>query len=76
MSAAPTRGRRLVARARSIVEARLPMPITHVVPVRHHETAPWSRRRRKVVAGVSLLGTGLLGAVAVGEAGLAARSTG
>jgi membrane protease YdiL (CAAX protease family) len=48
-------------RTRSQVEARLPMPITHVVPVQHTETAPVVRRRRRVVAGVSLLGTGLLG---------------
>ncbi len=37
------------------------MPITHVVPVQHPETAPVVRRRRRVVAGVSVLGTGLLG---------------
>ncbi len=37
------------------------MPITHVVPVQHPETASVVRRRRQVVAGVSLLGTGLLG---------------
>ena len=48
-------------RTRARVEARLPMPITHVVPVRHDETAPVVRRRRRVVAGVSLAGTGLLG---------------
>jgi membrane protease YdiL (CAAX protease family) len=43
------------------VEGKLPMPITHVVPVEHLETAPVVRRRRRVVAGVSVLGTGLLG---------------
>ena len=48
-------------RAQSQVEGRLPMPITHVVPVPHPETAPVVRRRRRVVAGVSVLGTGLLG---------------
>ncbi len=48
-------------RARSQVEARLPMPITHVVPVQHPETAAVVRRRRRGVAGVSVLGTGLLG---------------
>lgn len=48
-------------RARSRVGGRLPMPITHVVPVAHPETAAVVRRRRQVVAGVSLLGTGLLG---------------
>ena len=48
-------------RTRSQVEARLPMPLTHVVPVEHAETPSVVRRRRRVVAGVSLLGTGLLG---------------
>jgi membrane protease YdiL (CAAX protease family) len=48
-------------RARRVVEARLPLPITHVVGVEHPETATVVRRRRRVVAGVSLLGTGLLG---------------
>ena len=41
---------------------RLPMPITHVVPIVHHETDDVVRRRRRVVAGVSVLGAGLLGA--------------
>ena len=49
------------ARARDRAEGLLPMPITHVVPVSHRETAPVVRRRRRVVAGVSALGTGLLG---------------
>lgn len=48
-------------RARSGVGARLPMPITHVVPVEHRETPAVAARRRRVVAGVSVLGTGLLG---------------
>ncbi|HEY8092334.1 MAG TPA: hypothetical protein VID93_01075, partial [Acidimicrobiales bacterium] len=48
-------------RAGRLLEARLPLPITHVVPVEHHETAAVSGRRRRVVAGVSILGTGLLG---------------
>jgi membrane protease YdiL (CAAX protease family) len=48
-------------RARDDVGARLPMPITHVVPVEHVETDAVIRRRRRIVAGVSLLGTGLLG---------------
>ena len=46
---------------RRLLEARLPLPITHVVPVRHLETTAVVRRRRRVVAGVSVLGTGLLG---------------
>lgn len=41
--------------------ARLPMPITHVVPVEHVESSYVVRRRRRVVAGVSVLGTALLG---------------
>lgn len=48
-------------RARQLFEARLPLPITHAVPVEHLETAAVVRRRRRVVAGVSVLGTGLLG---------------
>ena len=37
------------------------MPITHVAPVEHPESASVVARRRRVVSGVSLLGTGLLG---------------
>lgn len=48
-------------RIRARLESRLPMPITHVVPVEHPETDDVIARRRRVVAGVSLLGTGLLG---------------
>jgi membrane protease YdiL (CAAX protease family) len=48
-------------RARTRVEGRLPLPITHVVRVEHVETPAVVRRRRLVVAGVSVLGTGLLG---------------
>lgn len=40
---------------------QMPMPLTHVVPVDHRETAAVKRRRRRVVAGVSVLGAGLLG---------------
>ncbi len=47
--------------AREVVGARLPMPITHVVPIVHPEPQSVILRRRRVVAGVSLLGTGLLG---------------
>ncbi len=39
----------------------LPMPITHVVPVDHEESEQVVRRRRRVVAGVSVAGAGLLG---------------
>jgi len=48
-------------RARRVLEARVPLPITHVVPVEHPETPAVVRRRRRVVAGVAVLGTGLLG---------------
>ena len=48
-------------RARHGVEGRLPLPLTHVVPIVHLETDAVVRRRRRVVAGASLLGTGLLG---------------
>lgn len=41
---------------------QLPMPITHVVPVQHEESQAVRRRRRRVVAGVSVTGAGLLGA--------------
>lgn len=41
--------------------ARLPMSIRHVVPIEHFESPAVIFRRRCVVAGVSLLGTGLLG---------------
>ncbi len=37
------------------------MPITHVVPVEHLESKAVKSRRRRVVGGVSVLGTGLLG---------------
>ncbi len=43
------------------VGSRLPLPITHVVPVEHRESAAVLRRRRRVVSAVSVLGTGLLG---------------
>lgn len=48
-------------RARIEFESRLPMPLRHVVPIRHDESAAVVWRRRRVVAGVSVLGTGLLG---------------
>jgi len=38
------------------------MPLTHVVPVDHDETAAVVRRRQRVVAAVAVLGAGLLGA--------------
>ncbi len=48
-------------RAREELGSRLPMPITHVVPIEHSESAAVITRRRRIVAGVSVLGTGLLG---------------
>jgi len=57
----PSRAPAWWRRAQHAVEARLPLPLTHVVPVVHRETDAVVRRRRRVVAGVSLLGTGLLG---------------
>jgi uncharacterized protein len=51
----------LWGRARAAVEARLPMPITHVVPVRHHESPEVAARRRTVVVGTSVLGATVLG---------------
>ncbi|RYU15274.1 CPBP family intramembrane metalloprotease [Nocardioides iriomotensis] len=50
--------RALVARLRG----RLPKPITHVAPVVHDEAAAIVRRRRRIVAGVSVVGASLLGA--------------
>ena len=44
---------RLLRRASAEVNAKLPMPISHVVPVRHDESPAVASRRRKVVAGVS-----------------------
>jgi len=41
---------------------RLPMSLRHVVPVTHDETPAVVRRRRRVVAGASVVGAGLLGA--------------
>ena len=43
------------ARARGRAEGRIPMPITHFAPFSHHEPAAVVRRRRRVVAGVSVL---------------------
>jgi membrane protease YdiL (CAAX protease family) len=43
------------------LSGRLPMPLTHVVPVEHREVDSVVRRRRRVVAGVSVAGAGLLG---------------
>ncbi len=44
------------------LSGQLPMPLTHVVPVEHAETAAVVRRRKRVVAGVSVAGAALLGA--------------
>jgi CAAX protease family protein len=38
------------------------MPLTHVAPIRHDDPVDVRRHRRRVVAGVSVLGAGLLGA--------------
>jgi len=46
---------------RRTVRDQLPMPITHVAPVTHRETAAVRRRRRRVVAGVCVVGASLLG---------------
>ncbi|MGZ4493741.1 MAG: CPBP family intramembrane glutamic endopeptidase [Nocardioides sp.] len=58
-----SRGRLTRARqaARGLA-GRLPMSITHVVPVRHDESAAVVAHRRHVVAGVSVMGASLLGA--------------
>ncbi len=48
-------------RARATLGSRLPTSINRVAPVRHVESAAVKSRRRSVVAGVSLIGTGLLG---------------
>lgn len=47
---------------RAQLASRLPMSITHVVPVAGSESSAVVRRRRKVVGGTSLVGAGLLGA--------------
>ena len=54
----PTRG---WSEARAYFTSRLPMPIRHIASVVPLEPTAVVRRRRQVVAGVSLLGTGLLG---------------
>jgi hypothetical protein len=51
----------LLRRTRSAVEARWPMPITHVVPVHHVESAAVAARRRSVVVGTSVVGATVLG---------------
>jgi membrane protease YdiL (CAAX protease family) len=43
------------------LRGRLPMWITHKVPVRHEESPEVVQRRRRVVAGTSVVGAGLLG---------------
>lgn len=48
-------------RARATLASRLPMPISHVVPIEHVESPTVISRRRRVATGVSLLGTALLG---------------
>lgn len=58
MTGAPTPWR---ARLGSALAARVPMPITHVVPVRHVEPPAVVTRRKRVVSVTSVLGAGLLG---------------
>jgi membrane protease YdiL (CAAX protease family) len=53
---------RALARLRQEVAGRLPMGLSHVVPVDHEESPDVVRRRRRVVAGASLAGASLLGA--------------
>jgi membrane protease YdiL (CAAX protease family) len=52
---------RFVRAVRSAVEARMPMPITHVVPVHHIESHQVAARRRNVVAATSVAGATVLG---------------
>lgn len=47
---------------RDRLRGRMPMPLSHVVPVAHDEPASAVHRRRRVVTGVAVLGAGLLGA--------------
>jgi membrane protease YdiL (CAAX protease family) len=61
MTPALSPGQALWRRARERVLGLLPMPITHVVPVRHEESAAVLARRRRVVVGTSVLGATLLG---------------
>ena len=56
------RWRELCDRLAERLRGRLPMPLTHVVPVDHVESPEVKRRRRRVVAGVSVVGASLLGA--------------
>lgn len=59
MTDAQAGARRRTARTKLL--ARLPMSIRHVVPVEHPESDAVISRRRRVVAGTAVLGTGLLG---------------
>jgi CAAX protease family protein len=59
MTPSPLQALGLRLRERAI--GLLPMPITHVVPVRHEESAAVVARRRRVVAGTAVLGATLLG---------------
>jgi uncharacterized protein YbjT (DUF2867 family)/membrane protease YdiL (CAAX protease family) len=43
------------------LRSKLPMSLSHQVPVRHDEPASVVRRRRRVVAATSVVGAGLLG---------------
>lgn len=61
MTPAISPGQALAGRLRERLVGLLPMPITHVVRVDHHEPAAVASRRRRVVAGTSVLGAVLLG---------------
>ena len=61
MTPALSPGQALVRRLRARVTGALPMPITHVAPVDHPESPAVVARRRRVVAGTSVLGATLLG---------------
>jgi uncharacterized protein len=52
----------MTRRLRRALHRRLPMPLGHVVPVDHDEPPEVVDRRRRAVAGVSVVGTCLLGA--------------
>ena len=57
------RQRELISKGgwRAKVRAKLPMPLAYKVPIRHEENDAVRRRRRRVVAGTSVVGASLLG---------------
>ncbi len=56
-------------RWRGRLRGRLPMPLSHEVPIHHLETRSVVGRRRRVVGAVSVLGAGLLGVSLSAEPG-------